>query len=218
MAAGAGAVHTPGGRGVAGHSAVGPGCPGGARWQEARQGRVAPCRLLGHAPTDGTRPGAALARRPRRDQAARRGLRPLSLPAPPGGAVGPCPGHSGWAWIADVEAGDVCVCGELRRGCGPLSWTAVRADCRPLSREPNWPPCAPRAGTQTAGGRGCGDGWCRGGDERAKRRGRHIVRPSRHNDGLDTVGRGPEGAANSTARWLWSRPGWVGMRVGSPTR
>ena len=63
------------------------------RWPcaPARSCRNDELLLTGFAGTrlqDGARPGPALARRPRRGQAARRGLRPLPLPAPPQGLRG----------------------------------------------------------------------------------------------------------------------------------
>ena len=59
--------------------------------------------LRRHAPAHGAGPGAAVARRSCRDQAARRGFRPLPLPAASQGAGGAAPGHSRRAWPADVE-------------------------------------------------------------------------------------------------------------------
>ena len=74
---------------VAGVPALGTGCSRRAREQEAA--RATNCLLTGfagYAAADGARPGAPLARQPRRDQAARRGLRALSVSASSQGPVG----------------------------------------------------------------------------------------------------------------------------------
>ena len=60
-------------------------------------------RLCGHAAADGARPRAALARRSCRHQAARRGLRALSLPA--------------------AAQGCRCATGAIRDGLGLLTWS-----------------------------------------------------------------------------------------------
>ena len=82
LAAGSGAEIAPGGRRVAGVPApLGARCARRAREQEAQERRIAAHRLRRHEAQDGARSGPPLARRPRRGEAARRGLRPLCLPA-----------------------------------------------------------------------------------------------------------------------------------------
>ena len=79
LAAGSRAEIAPGGRRVAGVPApLGARCARRAREQEAQERRIAAHRLRRHAAQDGARSGPALARQPRRGEAARRGLRALS--------------------------------------------------------------------------------------------------------------------------------------------
>ena len=76
----------------------------------------------------------ALARRPRRGEAARRGLQSLHLPAPAQGSVGPPRGDSRRRRVAHLADRRLRLRRQLRRSCPAVSRPSRRPESRPAGR------------------------------------------------------------------------------------
>jgi hypothetical protein len=112
-----------------------PACAAAHRRRCARRPREQEAQVRGavrrepgfHDPAQALGRGAAVARRPRRRSAARRGLRALPVPAAAGGAAGTGAGDARRRGVAHLAVRHVCLCREPRRG----GWAVSRPARRP---------------------------------------------------------------------------------------
>src|SRR5207244_5779820 len=92
--------------------------------EEAQDRRVADYPVCRHAAAPGTGPHPALARGTREPEAARCGLRQVSVPAPTPRFGRAARVRAGWTAPDYVAAGILCLRGRVGRSAAPLSWFA----------------------------------------------------------------------------------------------